>query len=102
MWCQRGRGARAGALAKLIERLFGATRRRLTVTYSDAGSVRIFYEALFTFAQRKIPFGPDYEQWREDINVRMHEGKELYLLGAPNSDSESRTRPHATRKRTKP
>ena len=79
-----------------------ALTARVCTTLQEAAQQPLFYEALFTFAQRAIPFGPDYAQWREDINVRMHEGKELYLLGTPTSANESRPKLHATRKRTKP
>lgn len=79
-----------------------ALTARVCTTLQEAAQQPLFYEALFSFAQQKIPFGPEYQQWREAINVRMHEGKELYLLGVPTSKSESQSIPHAKRKPTKP
>jgi hypothetical protein len=48
---------------------------------SAARDAPLFYEALFDFAQRPIPFGDGYEDWRRRIDGLMREGKEIYAVG---------------------
>lgn len=70
-------------------------------TLQEAALQPLFYEALFTFAQRKIPFGSEYQEWCEEMNRRMQDGKEMYLLGVVSPEREPRKRPHARRKQPK-
>jgi hypothetical protein len=66
------------------------TSTRLCWSLRDARDAPYFYEALLHFAQRPIPFGPDYQKWRRQINLRQRKGKEIYFVGPfkePSDDS---------------
>jgi hypothetical protein len=54
---------------------------RLCGSLQDARDAPYFYEALFDFAQRPIPYGPTYEKWRKRMDKRMRKGKEIYFVG---------------------
>jgi hypothetical protein len=54
---------------------------RLCDSLQEATNAPLFYEALFYFAQRSIPYGKGYERWRRKIDKRMRSGKELYFAG---------------------
>ncbi len=41
-----------------------------------------FFEALFSFSQRRVPYGDGYEQWQRDTDDEMRRGKQLYFLGS--------------------
>jgi hypothetical protein len=49
----------------------------------EAASAPYFFEALLKFAQVPIPFGEDYERWRQSRAAAMAEGREFYFLGRP-------------------
>lgn len=68
-------------------------KARLCLSLQDAREAPYFYEALLSFAQQPIPFGPDYEKWRRRINRRMRQGREIYFLGPykPTRDDEGGT-----------
>ena len=54
---------------------------RLCRSLRDARDAPYFYEALFAFAQKPIPFGPRYQKWRRSIDKAMREGKEISFVG---------------------
>ena len=54
---------------------------RLCASLQEARDAFHFYEALFEFAQRPIPFGSDYETWRARTDDLMRQGKEIYYAG---------------------
>ena len=54
---------------------------RVCDTLQEAREAPLFFEALFEFAQRPIPFGDGYEAWRERADRLMQEGKEVYAVG---------------------
>jgi hypothetical protein len=58
------------------------TNIRVCNTLQDASRGPYFYEGLFEFAQRRIPFGKDYEKWAAEMREQLKQGKELYYLGA--------------------
>jgi hypothetical protein len=47
----------------------------------EAANQSYFYEALFAFSQKHIPFGENYEAWRQQQVQRVRAGKEIYYLG---------------------
>jgi hypothetical protein len=57
---------------------------RVCTSLQEVAHMPFFYEGFFSFCQRRIPFGSDYQQWRQAMNKRMHQGKELYFLGNSN------------------
>ena len=63
---------------------------RLCWSLSDARDAPYFYEALWSFSQKPIPFGPGYEKWRKRMNRRMREGREIYFVGpfAPKTERD--------------
>ena len=60
-----------------------AVSARMCRSLQEAAGAPYFFEALFSFSQQPIPFGPRYEAWRKRMAERMEKGKELYFLGAP-------------------
>jgi hypothetical protein len=50
-------------------------------TLQEARDAPYFFEALFEFAQRPIPFGEHYDAWRSAKDALMRNGKEIYYLG---------------------
>jgi hypothetical protein len=56
-------------------------RVRVCDALREARDAPLFYEALFDFAQRPIPFGPAYEQWRGEMDAQMRRGKQIYFAG---------------------
>lgn len=54
---------------------------RLCDSLRDAREAPFFYEALFEFAQKRIPFGSGYEKWRLRMDKLMQQGKEIYSFG---------------------
>jgi hypothetical protein len=64
---------------------------RVCGSLQEARGAPLFYEGLFEFAQRPIPFGPDYETWRIETDAKMRTGKEIYFAG-PVEGSGGRTR----------
>jgi hypothetical protein len=59
----------------------GPASARLCETLQHARDAPLFYEALFDFAQKPIPFGSGYEKWRRRMDKRMKAGKEIYFVG---------------------
>jgi hypothetical protein len=53
-----------------------------------------FWESFFGMCQRPIPFGPDYEQWRERVAAEQEDGKALWYLG--HDGAERNDEPDAT------
>ena len=53
----------------------------LCCSLREASSQPYFYEALFVFGQKKIPFGKRYECWRKKQKKAIKKGKEIYYLG---------------------
>jgi hypothetical protein len=49
----------------------------------EASKEPLFFEALFSFSQKKIPYGENYEKWRMEMHELMSKGKEVYQLGIP-------------------
>ena len=54
---------------------------RLCDSLQEAREAPLFYEALFSFARQRIPFGSGYEKWRRRIDKQMPSGKEIYFAG---------------------
>ncbi|HOY08653.1 MAG TPA: hypothetical protein PLB05_01090 [Candidatus Omnitrophota bacterium] len=50
-------------------------------TLQEAKKAPYFYEYFFVMAQKTIPYGKTYEKWREKMNKKMKNGKEIYYLG---------------------
>jgi hypothetical protein len=46
-----------------------------------AASAPYFLECFFQMCQRPIPYGPDYDSWRERVAAEQEEGKALWFLG---------------------
>ena len=63
---------------------------RLCGSLREARDAPYFYEAVFSFSQRPIPFGPGYEKWRKRMDRRMHKAEEIYFAGpvAAGDDSQ--------------
>jgi len=54
----------------------------LCQTLREASGAPLFYEALFDFAQRPIPFGvKTYPRWCAKVRRRIQQGKDIYWLG---------------------
>ncbi len=56
----------------------------LCSSLQEAANQTYFYEALFSFSQRKIRFGKNYESWRKKRKKKIRSGREIYYLGRPN------------------
>ena len=56
---------------------------RVCLTLREAADQPDFYEALLTFAQKPIPYGQGYDEWRRERAKAMEEGREIYFLGRP-------------------
>ena len=54
---------------------------QLCDTLQEAAGEPYFFEAFFEFAQRPIPFGPNYANWVADMRERVESGKEISFLG---------------------
>ena len=52
------------------------------VTLGEASHEPYFFEAFFALCQERIPYGPEYEQWRTRIAEEMEAGAHLHFLGA--------------------
>ena len=59
-----------------------AVSAHLCASLQEARDEPYFFEALFSFSQRPIPFGEGYEVWRQSMDERMRNGKEIYFLGS--------------------
>jgi len=59
---------------------------RLCESLQDAREAPFFYEAIFDFAQKTIPFGSGYEKWRRRMDKRMRRGQEMYCAGPIDED----------------
>lgn len=58
-----------------------AVRAEVCQSLQEAREAPYFFEALFDFAQRPIPFGAQYEAWRAAKDTLMRSGKEISYLG---------------------
>jgi hypothetical protein len=54
---------------------------RLCGSLQEASEAPSFYEYFFSFCQRRIPFGDDYESWRQTMEERMRAGHEIAGVG---------------------
>jgi hypothetical protein len=52
----------------------------------QASSAPYFFESFFQMCQRPIPYGPQYESWRERVAADQEEGKALWYLGHDNGE----------------
>jgi hypothetical protein len=70
--------AEAGAFKGLVKsvRLCDSLREA-----ADSGDAPYFYECFFAFSRRSIPFGPDYERWRQERHEAMTRHKEIADCG---------------------
>jgi hypothetical protein len=59
-----------------------------------AASAPYFSECFFQMCQRPIPYGPEYERWRERVAAEQEEGNALWYLG--HDTSEQSDEPDAT------
>ena len=55
---------------------------RVCASLREAATQPDFYEALLTFAQKPIPYGEGYDEWRGEMAKRMEEGRDFCFLGA--------------------
>ena len=55
---------------------------RVCTSLREAAAQPTFFEALLTFAQKPIPYGERYDEWRRETAKKMDEGREFYFLGA--------------------
>jgi hypothetical protein len=63
---------------------------RVCSSLQEAAHTALFYEGFFSFCQTRIPYGPDYQNWRQTMHERMQQGKELYFLGKHDATPPSR------------
>jgi hypothetical protein len=54
---------------------------RVCGTLQEARDAPYFYEYFFSFCQRPIPFGDDYDTWRQETDARMRAGHEIAAIG---------------------
>lgn len=47
----------------------------------DVGSATYFFEGLINFAREPIPFGPEYEDWKNLKKAALESGKDIYYVG---------------------
>jgi len=59
----------------------GPVRARVCASLREAADQPYFHEALLAMAQERIPYGSDYEQWRDAKAEAMAAGKEFHFLG---------------------
>ena len=66
-----------------VNRVFGEklVRAHLCRSLQEAAQEPFFYEYFFSMCQKKIPFGNEHHQWRQEMDGKMRSGKELYYLG---------------------
>lgn len=50
-------------------------------TLSELREAPYFFESLISFSWRPIPFGPNYEQWRESTRREVELGRHIYCVG---------------------
>lgn len=48
---------------------------------AEASKEPWFFESFFGMAQRQIPFGPGYGDWKKKTRRRMREGRDIWFLG---------------------
>jgi hypothetical protein len=60
-------------------------------TLQEASHAPYFYEAFFSFCQKSIPVGDQYEVWRRAMDERMQCGEEIYDLGCPEDCAKAET-----------
>lgn len=58
-----------------------ATAARVCDSLQEAKDARYFFEGIFDFAQRPIPFGAGYPAWRAEMAEALEQGEHLYYLG---------------------
>ena len=60
-------------------------KARMCWSLQEAAHEPYFYEALFSFSQKPIPFGvgDQYPAWKLEMHKKMQSGQELYYLGNP-------------------
>jgi hypothetical protein len=58
---------------------------RVCASLQEAAVQPYFYEAVLTFAQKPIPYGEGYEEWRREKAQEMEDGRDFCFLGAASS-----------------
>ena len=58
-----------------------AASARVCDVLAEAREAPLFYEALFTFSQKPIPFGDGYDSWRRETDERMRNFEEIFFAG---------------------
>ena len=58
-----------------------AVRARVCDSLQDARDAPYFFEYFFSFCQKQIPYGDEYESWRQNIDERMRAGYEIAGIG---------------------
>ena len=56
-------------------------RARVCDSLQEARDAPYFYEYFFSFCQKRIPFGDQYQEWRAHIDERMRAGHEIAAIG---------------------
>jgi hypothetical protein len=59
-----------------------ASDSRICDTLRSASNAPYFYEGLLSFAQRAIPYGDEYANWRLARRAAIQQGREIYYLGS--------------------
>lgn len=55
---------------------------RVCESLSEVSKFKYFFEAIFSFANRGRPFGPEYKKWRSQREAEIEQGTAaLYNLG---------------------
>jgi hypothetical protein len=58
-----------------------AASARVCESLAEAREAPYFYEALFAFSQKPIPFDDGYDSWRRATDERMRNFEEIYFVG---------------------
>jgi hypothetical protein len=47
---------------------------------ANGSEEKYFYEGLFSFSQRQIPYGPKYEAWAKKMRAEIFVGKSIFVI----------------------
>lgn len=57
-------------------------------TLQEISNHPYFFEGLFEFSQKTIPYGRTYKKWQQDTAKLMIKGEEIYFLGLTNAQKK--------------